>query len=123
VFKTRLFIALAAVVILAGCASPTQGNRPSGKVAYITSGETYFYGATRYGQSMAVLEIDGKPVTTPADPLELQPGRHVLKMRCGDSVSNHTLDARAGDIFQYAMRPASGGKGCVATLERVRGSF
>ena len=119
----RFTVVLAAIAALAACATPPQGSRPAHKVAYITSGDTYFYGATRHGQDITVTELDGKAVAAPADPIVLQPGRHALKIKCGENVSTQSINVRAGDIYQYAMRPAPGGTGCEATLLRVRGSF
>jgi hypothetical protein len=119
----RHAIVLAAIAVLAGCVSPPPGGRPASKVAYITSGDTYFYGATRHAQEISVLELDGAAVAAPADPLVLQPGRHVLKLKCGDNQSTQTINVRAGEIYQYAMRTAPSGKGCEATLMRVRGTF
>ena len=119
----RYLVAAGAVLALAGCAVPPQVQRPAGKVAYVTSGDTYFYGATRFGQDVSVIEVDGKPVAPPADPIELQPGTHSLRMKCGENVSTHTLNVRAGDIYQYLVRPAPGGKGCAAALSRVRSSY
>ena len=119
---TRL-LALLMTAMVAGCAAPPQANRPVSKVAYITSGDTYFYGATRHGQDLAVIEIDGKAVAAHADPLELQPGRHSIKMKCGENISTHVLSVRAGDIYQYAMRSTTGVRGCAASLARVRNSF
>ena len=120
---SRFFIAAIAAALLAGCASPPQGQRPAGKVAFITSGDTYFYGATRFGQDVMVTELDGKPVATRTDPIELQPGVHSLRMKCGENVSTHTLTVRAGEIYQYLVRPAPGGKGCAAALARVRSNY
>ena len=54
---------------------------------------------------------------------ELQPGTHSLRMKCGDNVSTHTLNVRAGEIYQYLVRPAHGGKGCAAALSRVRSNY
>jgi hypothetical protein len=120
---SRFALALAVTAALAGCATPPPGGRPASKVAYVTSGDTYFYGATRHGQPISVIELDGVAVAAPADPLVLQPGRHVLKLKCGDQVSTQTINVRAGEIYQYAMRNASAGKACEATLARVRGTF
>lgn len=114
---------LAAIAVLAGCATPPPGGRPASKVAYITSGDTYFYGATRHAQDIAVVELDGAAVAAPADPLVLQPGRHALKLKCGDNVSTQTISVRAGEIYQFAMRTPPSGKGCEAALQRVRGTF
>ena len=63
----RYLVAAGVVLALTGCAAPPQGQRPAGKVAYITSGDTYFYGATRFGQDVAVTEVDGKPVEKASD--------------------------------------------------------
>jgi hypothetical protein len=112
-----------AMTVFAGCATPPQGGRPVSKVAYITSGDTYFYGATRYGQEMSVFELDGKPVGMPADPLELQPGQHAVKMKCGENISSYLVNMRAGEVYQYSMRSQPGGKGCTAALARVRSSY
>jgi len=120
---SRFFVFASAAALLAGCASPPQGQRPVGKVAFVTSGDTYFYGATRFGLDVAVTELVGKPVTLPADPIELQPGVHTLRMKCGENVSTHTLNVRAGEIYQYLVRPAPGGKGCAAALARVRSNY
>ena len=46
-----------------------------------------------------------------------------LRMKCGENVSTHTLNVRAGDIYQYLVRPAPGGKGCAAALSRVRSNY
>ena len=100
----RYLVVAGAVLALAGCAAPPQGQRPAGKVAYVTSGDTYFYGATRFGQDVSVTEVDGKPVAPPADPIELQPGTHSLRMKCGENISTHTLNVRAGEIYQYLVR-------------------
>lgn len=112
-----------AAALMAGCATPPQGNRPVSKVAYVTSGGTYFYGATSFGPEISVVEIDAKAVAAPADPLELQPGTHTLKMKCGENVSMYSLTARAGEVYQYVMRAATDGKGCRAALARVRTSY
>ena len=119
----RLVLALAAAAALAGCATPTPGGRPASKVAYITSGDTHFYGATRHGQPIAVIELDGAAVAGPGDPIALQPGRHVVKLKCSDNVTTQTLNVRAGEIYQFAQRTASAGRGCEAALLRVRGTF
>lgn len=108
---------------MAGCAAPPQSGRPASKVAYVTSGDTYFYGATRYGQDIAVTELDGKAMAAPADPLELLPGAHMLKMKCGDNVSTYSFNVRAGEVYQYVMRSSPGGKGCTAALARVRSNY
>lgn len=115
--------AVVAAALMAGCATPPQGNRPASKVAYVTSGGTYFYGATSFGPQITVVEIDAKAVAAPADPLELQPGTHTLKMKCGENVSTYALTVRAGEIYQYVMRAATDGKGCRAALARVRTSY
>ncbi len=118
----RCFVAMTAVLIVAGCASPPQGSRPASKVALITSGDTYFYGATRFGQNITIVELDGKAVAANADPLELQPGAHTMKMKCGENISTHSFSVRAGEIYQYMMRAMPAGKGCAAALSRVRAS-
>lgn len=118
--KIRIAVGFAVLAVTAGCATPPQGARPAGKVAYITSGDTYFYGATRYAQDIAVIELDGKPVAAPADPIELQPGTHTLKMKCGENVSSYSFAVRAGEVYQYIMRSSPEGKGCRAALTRVR---
>ena len=109
--------AVVAAALMAGCATPPQGNRPASKVAYVTSG------ATSFGPQITVVEIDAKAVAAPADPLELQPGMHTLKMKCGENVSTYALTVRAGEIYQYVMRAATDGKGCRAALARVRTSY
>ncbi len=118
----RFFLGLAAALMLAGCASPPQGGRPVSKVALVTSGDTYFYGATRFGQDIAVVELDGKAVAAHSDPLELQPGTHTMKMKCGENISTHSFSVQAGEIYQYMMRAMPAGKGCAAALARVRRS-
>ena len=122
-YMSRFFVAATAVLMLAGCASPPQGSRPASKVALITSGDTYFYGATRFGQNITIVELDGKAVAANADPLELQPGTHTLKMKCGENVSAYSFVVRAGEIYQYAMRSMPDGKGCRAALARVRRTY
>jgi hypothetical protein len=118
----QILIAATMLAALSGCATSPQGVRPVSKVAYITSGDNYFYGATRHAQEIAVVELDGKAVAATVDPLELQPGRHTLKMKCSENISTHTMTVRAGEIYQYLMRSSPGGKGCSAALSRVRSS-
>ena len=121
-YLNRLFVFVTAAVMLTGCASPQQGSRPVSKVAYITSGDTYFYGATRR-QEISVIELDGKATAGPADPIELQPGSHMLRMKCGENISAYSFNVRAGEIYQYVMRALPDGKGCKAALARVRSLY
>lgn len=105
--------------LLAGCVTESAPARKLNRIALITSGDTYFYGATRFGPEISVVEIDGKPVDKPYGPIELEPGAHAITMKCGDSITARKVTVAAGDIYQFAVVATPGVRGCAGSLSRV----
>ena len=63
--------------------------------------------------------VDGKPPAEPHGPVELAPGNHTITLACNGANTPHTLKFAAGEVYQFLARQLPG-KGCVATLARVR---
>ena len=116
----RAACAAAAVVLMAGCAAPTATNRNPRTVAFIMSGDVVSYSSPGFGAQVSVVDLDGKPVAEPYGPLELKPGRHTMTLKCNGATNPHTLNAAAGEVYQFTARTSPGVKGCVGALARVR---
>ena len=112
-------IIVIAVMLLAGCATPPAPSSRLKSVAIIASGDTVSY-TSADGLGVSVAEIDGKPVASPYGPIELEPGKHTVTMKCGDTVKTNTVTVAAGEVYQFNKIVSSGVKGCVGSLSRVR---
>lgn len=109
-----------ALSFIAGCATgPVRTDRLD-KVAIVTSGDTNVMALTRFGPVISIVEVDGKPVDRRYGPIELAPGAHSVTLKCGDSTKVNSVNALAGEVYQFAMVTAPGVKGCVGSLSRVR---
>lgn len=107
-------------LLIAGCAAPHSGNRNPRTVALILSGDIVSYSAPGLGARISVVDVDGKPVTEPQGPLELQPGRHTITLACDGTTKVHNLVVAAGEVYQFVARTTAGAKGCTGALSRVR---
>mgnify|MGYP003351538350 CR=1 FL=1 len=77
------------------------------------------YGAPDTGAQVSIVGVDGKPPAEPHGPVELAPGNHTITLACNGANTPHTLKFAAGEVYQFLARQLPG-KGCVATLARVR---
>ena len=112
-------IAIAATLI-AGCATERVTTDQLKRVAILTSGDTNFFALTRFGPVISVVEIDGKPIDKPYGPIELEPGTHLVTMKCGDAIKTNSVTVSAGEVYQFAIVTNPGVKGCLGSLSRVR---
>ncbi len=121
--RTFRHVAPAVVLVLAaGCAGTAPADRPR-TTAIITSGDVISYtAAAESGPRVSVVEIDGKPVDRPHGPLELAPGKHVVTLKCGHSVTTSIVTMAAGEVYQFNAAAAVGATGCIGSLSRLRSS-
>jgi hypothetical protein len=108
------------LALIAGCASVAPADHLR-KGAILTSGDTVSYaGSSGSGPRASLVKIDGNAVDQPYGPIELEPGVHQVTMKCDNSVTTHSITVAAGEVYQFMTAYSSGGKGCVASLSRLR---
>ncbi len=115
-----LFAIPVIVCLLNGCATESVAPQRMEKVAVITSGSSNIVLATNFMPTVSVVEVDGKAVSKPYGPIEIEPGLHTVKMKCADSTNTRTIEAAAGDVYEFAMIAAPGESGCQGSLNRTR---
>ena len=108
------------VLLLAGCESPPVTHRNPRSVALIMSGDFVSYSSQWHNARVSVVDVDGKPAKEPYGPVELSPGSHTVTLACDGTNTPYTLTVVAGEVYQFVVRAASGTRGCVGGLSRVR---
>jgi hypothetical protein len=114
---------IAAGLVLSGCAAPPAPNDRLKSVALITSGHTMSLAFAGAVPEIVIVDVDGSPTDKPYGPIELAPGPHAVTMKCGDALRLNNLTVKAGEIYQFNKVVAAGGKGCTATLSRMRSAY
>jgi hypothetical protein len=89
-------------------------------VAIITAGDTNFFLATTFRPTVSVVEVDGAPPKNAYGPIELEPGPHTVKLKCGDLISEQNITAAAGEVYQFGIGMGRTLSGCRGVLGRFR---
>ncbi len=111
---------VAVLALIAGCASVAPVDH-LGKGAILTSGDTVSYaGAAGSEPRVSIAKVDGNAVDKPYGPVELEPGVHQVIMKCDSSITTNTITVATGEVYQFMAASPVGGKGCVASLSRLR---
>jgi hypothetical protein len=95
--------ALALLLAISSCAThPIPAARLSTS-GFITEGDTNFwltFGAG--GRTVSAVEVDGVAPEHAQGPIELPPGIHKVKLKCGDIITEQEITVAAGDVYQFA---------------------
>jgi hypothetical protein len=113
-------ISAAVLALVAGCASvaPVDHLKTG---AILTAGDIVSYsGSAGSGPRVSIVKVDGNAVDKPYGPIELSPGVHEVTMKCDNSITTNTITAVTGEVYQFMSASPGGGKGCVASLTRLR---
>lgn len=116
-FRSKSGIAVGMVLMLAGCASTVPEERLKNS-AVIIEGSTNAWLAVKFGPTISVVEIDGKPVENGYGPFDLEPGSHVVKMKCGKTTNDVSINVVAGEVYEFGYGPRA--QGCEGGLLRTR---
>jgi hypothetical protein len=114
------FLILCAVLINSGCATESVPKERLEKVAVVTSGSTNAWTFLSTTPSVSVVEVDGAQTDKPYGPIELQPGTHKIKMKCGNNINDRELSVVAGDVYEFAVGMGGGAPGCQGVLIKVK---
>jgi hypothetical protein len=119
-FNLLLVITICAVVLIGGCATQSVPKERLNKVAVITSGSTNVWTFLSTAPSISVVEVDGVRTENSYGPIELEPGPHKIKMKCGIHANELEITVAAGDVYEFAI--AMGGRiaGCEGSLVKVK---
>lgn len=119
-FTRPLVVAVCAVVLIGGCATQSVSRERLDKVAVITSGSTNVWTFLTVSPSISVSEVDGVRTENSYGPIELEPGPHKIKMKCGNNVTEREITVAAGDVYEFALVMGGGIAGCEGSLVKVK---
>jgi hypothetical protein len=111
-------IATLATLLIAGCATQSVPSERLNQVAVVTSGGTNLWTLGRM-PTISVVEVDGATPANAYGPIELAPGPHKLKMKCGGNITESQVTVAAGDVYEFSVVMGGPG-GCEGSLYRVR---
>lgn len=116
--KSLSAIAALAILLLAGCATQSVPSERLNHVAVVTSGGTNLWTLGRM-PTISVVEVDGTPPANAYGPIELVPGPHKLKMKCGSNITETQVTVAAGEVYEFSVVMGGPG-GCQGSLYRVQ---
>jgi hypothetical protein len=116
--KSISAIATLATLLLAGCATQSVPSERLNQVAVVTSGGTNLWTLGRM-PTISVVEVDGAAPANAYGPIELAPGPHKLKMKCGGNITETQVTVAAGEVYEFSVVMGGPG-GCQGSLYRVR---
>jgi hypothetical protein len=116
--KSISAIATLATLLIAGCATQSVPSERLNQVAVVTSGGTNLWTLGRM-PTISVVEVDGATPANAYGPIELAPGPHKLKMKCGGNITESQVTVAAGDVYEFSVVMGGPG-GCEGSLYKVR---
>jgi hypothetical protein len=86
----------------------------------ITSGSTNFFLTTNFMPTISVVEVDGTVPGNAYGPIELEPGPHLVKLKCADNISEQRIQAAAGEVYEFVFVAGRRPSECRGSLGRMR---
>lgn len=116
----RFGVLFCAVVLNGGCATESVPRERLEEVAVVTSGSTNAWTFLKFTPTISVVEVDGVHTDKAYGPIELAPGPHTIKMKCGENITERNVTVTAGEVYEFALAVGGGIPGCQGSLVRVR---